>query len=121
MNIQTNKVYQSELIAHTDLHAGGVFFGIVYSKCLKFESDGQVTLTNKIVDPFRPMDPSDLTHLENYKATGKYSVNDRGYLICDFKEIFTTFTGMFSIYNTDRLIFNIYDDRLKKIWSEIYS
>ena len=121
MTLEIDKIYQSEKIANTELHAGGLFFCIIYSNCLVFKNNGQVILTKKVIDPFRPMDAIDIKHLEDYKITGKYYTNDRGYLVCEFEEIFITLTGMFTVKNPKTIVFNVFDSRLSKRWSEIYS
>lgn len=121
MTPQTDRIYQSQLIANTDLHAGGIFFGIIYRHCLLFTNDGQVIRTKHVIDPFRPMDPTDVKHLENYQITGTYYLNDRGYLICKFEEIQITLTGMFTEKDPGTLVVHAFDSRLGKQWSEIYS
>ena len=120
MKVELEAVYQSELMANTDLHAGGLFFCIIYVNCLTFEKNGQVILTQKIIDPFRPMDPYDVKQIENFKSMGKYYENDRGYLICDFEDIFVKLTGMFTIKNPDLIVFHAFSKRLDKQWSELY-
>ena len=60
MKVEFNKKYQSGLIANTDLHAGGLFFCIIYRYCLNFFENGKVELTKKLVDAFRPMDGNDV-------------------------------------------------------------
>lgn len=47
MKIEINKKYQSSLIANTDLHAGGLFFCIIYQNQLEFFTNGKVELTKK--------------------------------------------------------------------------
>lgn len=120
MKIELNKKYLSSLIANTDLHSGGLFFCIIYQNCLQFLENGNVELTKKIFDSFRPMDENDVKHLENYKIIGKYYYNDRGYLICEFKDLFWTFTGLATEKNSSIIPFFIYDSRLSNRWSEVY-
>ncbi|AEA42361.1 hypothetical protein [Fluviicola taffensis] len=114
MKIQYNKKYVSELIANTDLHAGGIFFCIIYRDCLEFFDNGMVEITKKVVDAFRPMDDMDERHLERYKLSGTYSFNDRGYLICSFEEAFLKYTGIFTEKDKSMLPFHIYDSRLSR-------
>jgi hypothetical protein len=121
MRVEFNKKYLSSLIANAELHAGGLFFCILYQNCLEFFSDGKVELTKKIVDAFRPMDESDIKHLENYQITGNYSFNDRGYLVCEFEDLFLEFTGIATEKNSTIIPFVIYDNRLSKKWSEVYT
>lgn len=120
MNIEIDKIYQSEWIANTDLHGGGLFFCIIYANCLTFKKNGQVVLTKKIIDPFRPMDDYDVKFIENYKCIGKYYQNDRAYIICDFEDISVIFTGMFTTKYPETIVFNAFDRRLSRQWSEIY-
>lgn len=115
-----NKKYQSGLIANTDLHAGGLFFFIIYQNKLEFFENGKVNLTKKVVDAFRPMDENDVQHLQNYKIVGDYSFNDRGYLVCKFEDLFWTFTGLSSEKYSSIIAFNIYDSRLQNRWGEVY-
>jgi hypothetical protein len=120
MNLEFEKKYLSSLIANTDLHAGGLFFCILYQNCLQFFENGKVELTKKVVDAFRPMDQNDIRHLENYKIIGRYSFNDRGYLVCEFKDIFLTFTGLPTEKDLTIIPFCVYDSRLSIKWSEVY-
>jgi len=121
MNIKLNETYQTGLLANNDLHAGGVFFSIIYVNCLTFLEDGKVVLSKKVIDAFRPMDPQDLKFLENYRFVGNYYENERGYLVCNFEDIFTTFTGLPTIDNPDVLTFQASDKRLLKQWGEVYA
>jgi hypothetical protein len=120
MNIEFNKEYLSGMIANADLHAGGIFFCIIYQNCLVFFSDGTVALTKKVVDAFRPLDENDILYLKNYKAIGTYMVNDNGYLVCNFESLFWIFTGLPTNKNNDIIPFYIHDSRLRNQWSEVY-
>ncbi|WP_173970307.1 hypothetical protein [Flavobacterium bizetiae] len=120
MKIEMNKKYQSGLIANTDLHAGGLFFCIIYQNQLEFFENGKVELTKKVVDAFRPMDENDVEHLKNFNIVGDYSFNDRGYLVCKFEDLFWTFTGLSSEKDSSIIAFNIYDRRLQNKWGEVY-
>ncbi len=120
MKIEINKKYLSSLIANTDLHAGGLFFCIIYQNQLEFFKNGKVELTKKVVDAFRPMDEHDIEHLQNYKIVGDYSFNDRGYLVCKFEDLFWTFTGLSTEKDSSIIPFNIYDSRLLNRWGEVY-
>jgi hypothetical protein len=120
MKIEINKKYLSSMIANTELHSGGIFFCIIYKNCLQFFENGKVELTKKIIDTFRPMDDNDVKHLENYKVIGEHSINDRGYLVCEFDNLFWTFTGLPTEKDSSIIPFNIYDSRLSNKWSEVY-
>lgn len=115
-----NKKYQSGLIANTDLHAGGLFFCIIYQNQLEFFENGKVELTKKVLEALRPMDENDVKHLQNFKIVGHYSFNDRGYLVCKFEDLFWTFTGLSSEKDSSIIAFNIYDSRLQNRWGEVY-
>lgn len=115
-----NKKYQSGLIANTDLHAGGLFFCIIYQNQLEFFENGKVELTKKVVEGLRPMDENDVEYLKNFKIVGDYSFNDRGYLVCKFEDLFWTFTGLSSEKDSSIIAFNIYDSRLQNSWGEVY-
>ncbi len=120
MEIELNRKYLSGLMANTDLHAGGLFFCIIFQNCLEFNDNGRVILTKKVIDAFRPMDPQDVKHLENYKIEGEYFYNDRGYLICNFKDLFLQFTGLQTEKNKTIIPFHVYDSRLLNRWSEVF-
>lgn len=118
--MKTDQKYLSERIVDTDVHAGGLFFCVIYQNCLEFRADGKVLLTKQLVNAFRPMDPADIKRLENYRVTGQYSVNERGYLVCDFGEIFLQYTGM-EMESGKLIPFHVFDRRLSKQWGEIYT
>jgi hypothetical protein len=120
MKIYFKKKYLSGMLANTDLHAGGVFFCIIYQNALEFFENGKVELTKKVIDAFRPMDGNDVSYLENYKIIGKHYFNSRGYLVCEFEDLFLTFTGVQAEKDNSMLPFYIYDSRLSKNWSEVY-
>jgi hypothetical protein len=120
MKIEFNIKYLSSLIANTDLHAGGIFFCILYQNCLEFFENGRVELSKKVIDAFRPMDENDIIHLENYKIVGSYSFSDRGYLVCEFEDLFLTFTGLATEKDSTIIPFFVYDNRFSNKWSEVY-
>jgi hypothetical protein len=120
MKLEIEKKYNSELIAITDLHGGGIFFCLVYIKVLTFKTDGEVVLTKKVINPFRPMDPIDIALIDNFKIKGKYHTNDNDYITCEFDEIYLKLIGIHLEKNPSTLVFNAYDSRLKTQWSEIY-
>lgn len=120
MKLKLNERYLSGMIANTDLHAGGIFFCIIYQNCLQFFENGKVELTKSNIDDFRPMDDNDVQHLKKYKVVGTYSLNERGYLVCQFKELAWTFTGLPTEKDSNVLSFHIYDSRRSDTWSEVY-
>lgn len=121
MKVEVNKKYLSSLVATTDLHAGGLFFCILYQNCLEFFENGKVELSKKVIDAFRPMDENDVKHLENYRIIGDYSFSDRGYLICEFEDLFLKFTGLATEKDPTIIPFFIYSRRLSNSWSEVYT
>ncbi len=120
MKIELKRRYLSGMDASTDLQAGGLFFCIIYQRCLQFFEHGKVELTNKIVDAFRPMDPADVEMLENFKLVGKYWFNERGYLVCEFSDVSLTYTGLATEKNADILAFHIYNNSRKSSGSAVY-
>ena len=57
---------------------------------------------------------------EQYKIEGKYSFNERGYLVCEFGDLFLNYTGMTTDKNEGIIPFHVYDSRLKRQWSEVF-
>jgi len=119
--MKIGKIYQSELIANTDLHAGGIFFCVIYVNRLSFHENGEVVLTRIITNPFRPMDPADVQQINNYKSVGIYHKAKNGCLICDFLETSIRLTGMPTTENGDMIAFHVFDKRLNKQWGELYT
>jgi hypothetical protein len=118
--IELNKKYFSGLTADTDLHAGGIFFCIIYRKCLLFLENGEVHLFKELVDAFRPMDDTDVTLIQNYHHKGRYILNDRQYVECHFEEIDLTLTGLPTKKNPAIMAFHAYSKRLQSQWSEVF-
>lgn len=120
MKLELKRRYLSCMDASTDLHAGGLFFCIIYQRCLQFFEHGRVELTNKIVDAFRPMDSADVEMMKNFKVTGKYWFNERGYLVCEFPDVSLTYTGVATEKNENILPFYIYNSNHKISGSIVY-
>ena len=118
MKIELNKKYLSGLKAHTDLHAGGLFFCIIYQNCLEFFESGEVAFTKKLIDAFKPMDAHDVSAIENYNMIGEYFFNDKGYLECKFE--FLELTGLPTEKDQSIIPFHAYDSRWPNSWSEVY-
>jgi hypothetical protein len=118
--IALNKKYFSVLTADTDLHAGGIFFCIIYRKCLVFLDNGEVELSKELVDAFRPMDDVDVRLIQNYRYKGRYIFNDREYLECHFEEINLTLTGLPTKKNPAIIPFHAFSQRLQRSWSEVF-
>ncbi|QFZ53922.1 hypothetical protein FEZ18_03395 [Oceanihabitans sp. IOP_32] len=114
-----NNTFLSEVIASTDLHAGGHLFGVLFCKKLNFKVDGSVILTKQVLDDFNPIDKSDVAHLNSYSIEGKWIKNNSNQINCVFESIFLKMTGIESVNN--RLIFHCYDSRLSRQWGEVYN
>lgn len=65
--------------ASTQLHAGGLFFCVLYEEMLEFRTDGTVRHWYEVADGARPLDDED-HELRRTDESGSYRVNDRGYL-----------------------------------------
>lgn len=70
--------------ASTDLHAGGVFFCVVYRECIQFDREGGARHWFEVIDDSRALD-DEAEDLRGTDMSGRYSVNDRGYLVCKFE------------------------------------
>lgn len=120
MNLTLNERYSTGPAAITDLHAGGVFFAIIYKKVLVFSDDGVVVISRELIDPFRPIDDQDVKTLENYHFTGRYFLNDRQYLECHFEEISLVLTGLPLEKKPGLLAFHACDKRSQRQWGEVF-
>lgn len=116
-----NKLFLSEIVASTDLHAGGYLFGLLFCKKLKFESGGIVFLEKEVVDEFNPMDKSDVSHLNSYRVKGNWEILKSSKIKCKFESIFLEMHGIESPNKSNRLIFHCFDSRLSKQWGEVYT
>ncbi len=84
-----NRPYQTGAMASTDLHAGGIFFCIVYAECLQFGSNSQVRRWCEVIDDSRTFD-SEGREMREFNEIGSFQLNDRGYLICEFPSLVLT-------------------------------
>jgi hypothetical protein len=94
--------YRTGPLAWSDLHAGGIFFCVVYRECLQFGPGGQVRRWCEVLDDSRPFDDE----AEKLRATdelGSYHLNDRGYLECVFSDF--SMTGLTCQQATELLAF----------------
>lgn len=78
--------YRTGPIALTDLHAGGIFFCVVYRECLQFDADGRVRRWSEVIDDSRAFD-DEADRLREGEAAGTYRINGRGYLECKFRDL----------------------------------
>lgn len=76
--------------ATTDLHAGGIFFCVLYQRELTFHSNRDVSLNYRILDNWRPLD-DEVQCLSSRSKRGKASVDSKGNLTIAFPDM--TFTG----------------------------
>jgi hypothetical protein len=120
MNIKINEKYLSGLTASTDLHAGGIFFCIVYKKCLVFSESGTVRLSNELFDAFRPLDSEDAELMKSSYFEGRYFFNDRNYLICEFERIDLVLTGLNLDRHPDILAFHAHKKGVLGSWGEVF-
>ena len=105
-------------ISTSELHAGGIFFSIIYEESLKFELDSSVTLNRKVIDEFRPMDKADVDMIENTHLSGRLVTNSRGYLEIEFEDF--RFIGAKVDSQVDMYSFNIWNKLSKSSYSRIY-
>jgi hypothetical protein len=81
--------YRTGPEAWSDLHAGGLFFYVVYRECLRFGSRGRVRRWCEVIDDSRPLD-NEVEVLRADRSEGTYGLNDRGYLVVSFPDLILT-------------------------------
>ncbi len=96
--------YTSGPLATSDLHAGGIFFCVLYEEVLIFRPNNVVELDVRILDNWRPLD-DEADFLSKRSATCSYGLNDREYLSCKFPH--ATYTGLPCDLNPDWLAFHL--------------
>lgn len=79
--------YRSGRQAWTDLHAGGLFFCIVYRECLRFGRHGLVWKWFEVIDDSWPLDDDQAKEFQRDRSKGKYRLTDRGYLEVVFPDL----------------------------------
>jgi hypothetical protein len=121
MELRLEKEYKTGLLASTDLHAGGIFFAIIYKKVLRFKNATEVSLYNEIINPLSPMDNQDVHQLEMNRQEGTYSFNERGYLACSFPKMKIELTGRITGDNKEILVFHQFDRHLSRSSSIVFS
>ena len=105
--IQFERAYKSGPKASTDIHAGGIFFCVLYEEIIKFWKNGRVELTKKVIENFRPMDgQSEMDEIDNFKLIGTYKLSDRAYIECNFEDF--SMIGLPLEINKDILTFHCY-------------
>ena len=83
--------YSSGPRATSDLHAGGIFFCVLYEEVLVFRPNNVVERDVRILDNWRPLD-DEADSLAERSATGTYGLNSRGYISCNFPH--ASYTGL---------------------------
>jgi hypothetical protein len=110
--------YHTGPLAWTDLHAGGLFFCVVYRECLRFSAGRRVRRWCEVIDDSRPFDDEP----EQLRATdmvGTYRLNDRGYLECLFSDL--ELTGLPCEQAPELLAFNAFRARSGPSFSLVYT
>ena len=120
MTFSLNGKYSTGLIADTDLHAGGVFFCLIYKKTLVFSDNGVVRFSRELVDPFRPMDDSEVEVFQNDRHEGKYFLNNNQNVECHFEDIGLELTGRPTKKDPEVLAFHAYNKQGNREWGEVY-
>lgn len=77
-----NAHYATGPLATTDLHAGGIFFCVVYRERLHFQGAGEVRRWCEVIDDGRPFD-DEATRLRATDMMGRYEV-DGEKIVCRF-------------------------------------
>ena len=112
-----DKTYQTGPLAQTDLHAGGVFFCVVYKECLQFGRDSQVRRWCEVIDDSRPFD-QEAKEIKALNELGSYHINARGYVTCEFDSL--SLTGLPCRDAPDLLPFNAFHKASKCSYSLVY-
>lgn len=113
--------YRTGPLAKTDLHAGGLFFCVIYRECLQFGAGGRVRRWCEVLDDSRPLD-DEADKLRELNHVGTYCVNDRGYLECMFPNMFPNLklTGLPSERTPELLAFHAYRSQPGVSFSLVY-
>lgn len=110
--------YRTGPLAQTDLHAGGVFFCVVYRECLRFSPGGRVRRWCEVLDDTRPLD-DEPEQLRATDAVGSYRLNDRGYLSCVFPDL--ELTGLPCEQSPELLAFYVWRPQVGVSFSLVYT
>jgi len=121
MNIRIGREYKTGLAASTDLHAGGIFFCIIYEQVIKFTDASSVEMYYKVINPLSPMDDYDVEQLSNYFQKGSWSYNNQGYLYCQFPDISYELTGRTTGDDEKIIAFQSYNKNSKVSSSVVYT
>jgi hypothetical protein len=109
--------YRSGPQGWTDLHAGGLFFCVVYRECLQFSAGGRAKRWCEVIDDSRPLD-DEVEQLRQSECVGTYGVNDRGYLVCSFPDL--ELTGLPCAKAPELLAFHAWRPSVSLSFSLVY-
>jgi hypothetical protein len=110
--------YRTGPLAWTDLHAGGLFFCVVYRECLRFSANGRVRRWCEVIDESRPLDDEP----ERLRATDQvasYRFNEYRYLECAFPDL--ELTGLPCEQAPELLAFHAFRARPGVSFSLVYT
>lgn len=110
--------YASAPLATTDLHAGGIFFCVLYEEVLVFRPNNIVELSVRVIDNWRPFD-DEQENLTSMSANGVYGLDGNGFLECDFPNV--SFTGLPCKIRSDWLAFHVFDRVTARSKSRVYA
>jgi hypothetical protein len=109
--------YRSSMQATTELHAGGVFFCVLYTEVLEFRSDGTVRRWCEVTNGARALDNED-EELRRINESGSYLVNDRGYLELSFAD--RKMTGLPWLESPELLAFHVWHPSNGLTYGRVY-
>lgn len=110
--------YATGPFARTDLHAGGIFFCVVYRDCIEFSDNGDARRWAEVMDGSRPFD-NEVEEIRNDTETGAWHVNELGYIVCEFKS--RTLTGLPCTEAKELIAFNGYRVLDKRSFGVVYA
>jgi hypothetical protein len=110
--------YRTGPLAWTDLHAGGLFFCVVYRECLQFGGAGRVRRWCEVLDDSRPL-ADEAEQLRATDVVGSYRLGDRGYVCCAFPDL--ELTGLPCERAPDLLAFHAWRPGSGVSFSLVYS
>lgn len=112
-----DRTYRTGPQATTELHAGGIFFHVLYEECLQFRADGQVRHWFEVMDGSCPLD-DEAQQMSEVDETGTCAINQRGYLTCKLADF--SYTGKPFGGRPGLLAFNVYNHASQHSFSCVY-
>lgn len=110
--------YSSGPLARTELHAGGIFFCVLYEDVLIFRPNNVVEHDVRILDDWRPLDDeADSLVMRTTNAT--YGLDSKGNV--SFKFPHARYTGLACDINPNWLAFNLFYIRTQWSDSRVYT